>query len=94
MAFVITKPIEEQKKEFTDKINSDSYDRITTLYPIYLQLNIEREPNATAITTMHTFIDAVRGYANVAKTEIVSSTNIADIRTAYNTFKNSIESLI
>lgn len=86
MAFVITKPLGDQKQEFTLKINSDAYDKITLVYPIYLQLNIERESDETAKTTMHTYIDAVRGFANVAKAGITAATSVSDMRTTYSTF--------
>ena len=86
MAFTITKPLEDQKQEFTLKINSDAYDKITLVYPIYLQLNIERESDETAKTTMHTYIDAVRGFANVAKAGITAATSVSDMRTTYSTF--------
>lgn len=86
MAFVITKPIDEHKQEFTTKVNSDSYDKITLVYPIYLQLNIERELDETSKTTMHTYIDSVRGFANVAKAGITAATSVSDMRTTYSTF--------
>jgi len=93
MAFVITKPLADQKQEFTLKVNSDAYDKITLLYPIYLQLNIERESDETAKTTMHTYIDAIRGYANVAKASITAATSISDIRSAYSTFTTDLATI-
>lgn len=93
MALTITKPLEEHKQEFTTKVNSDSYDKITLVYPIYLQLNIEREPDETAKTIMHTYIDAVRGFANVAKTNITSSTSVADMRSIYATFTANLTTI-
>lgn len=93
MAFTITKPLEEHKQEFTTKVNSDSYDKITLVYPIYLQLNIEREPDETAKTTMYTYIDTIRGFANVAKANITSSTSVSDIRATYIIFTSNLANL-
>ncbi len=93
MAFTITKPLEEHKQEFTTKVNSDSYDKITLVYPIYLQLNIEREPDETAKNTMHTYIDAVREFANVAKTDITFSTSVANMRFIYATFTTNLTTI-
>ena len=93
MAFTITKPLEEHKQECITKVNSDSYDKITLVYPIYLQLNIERESDETAKTTMHTYIDTVRGFANVAKAEVELATSVSNMRATYTTFTSNLANL-
>lgn len=90
MAFTITRPIEEHKQGFIAIINSDSFNKITLKYPLYLQLNIEREPDEVAKTSMYTYIDTIRGFANIAKANISSSISVSDMRIIYSNFLSSI----
>jgi hypothetical protein len=78
--------LEIKKAEHANTINRLASIKILDVYPIYRQLNIERESSEEAKTTMHTYIDAVRGFANVAKAGITATTSVSDMRTTYSTF--------
>jgi hypothetical protein len=80
MAFLITKPLEEQKTEAILKIKELSSDRITLSYPIYRQLNISRLPYSEEAIAMFSFIDDIRNASNLAESEINSATTITEIR--------------
>ena len=80
MAFLITKPLGEQKTEAILKIKELSSDRITTSYPIYRQLNISRLPYSEEAIAMFSFIDDIRVNSNLAESEISSATTITEIR--------------
>jgi hypothetical protein len=80
MAFLITRPLEEQKTEAILKIKELSSDRITSSYPIYRQLNISRLPYSEEAIAMFAFIDDIRVNSNLAESGINSATTVSEIR--------------
>jgi hypothetical protein len=80
MAFIITRPLEEQKTEAILKIKELSSDRITSSYPIYRQLNISRLPYSEEAIAMFSFIDDIRNASNLAESGINSATTVSEIR--------------
>ena len=94
---VIEEPIEATLATLRDtltlKINADSYDKIIATYPIYLQLNIEREFDEGAKVSMHAYIDVIRNFANTAKASLVTATSEEDMSVIYSTFVSSLASV-
>jgi hypothetical protein len=80
MAFLITKPLEEQKTEAILRIKQLSSDRIISSYPIYRQLNISRLPYSEEAIAMFSFIDDIRNASNMAESEINTATTVSEIR--------------
>jgi hypothetical protein len=65
--------------------------KILDAYPIYRQLNIERESDETAKTTMHSYIDAVRDFANAAKVSIESAISVSGIESTTTLFIGNLQ---
>jgi hypothetical protein len=80
MAFLITRPLEEQKTEAILKIKELSSDRITSSYPIYRQLNISRLPYSEEAIAMFSFIDDIRVNSDLVESGINSATTVSEIR--------------
>ena len=86
MAFIITRPLEEQKTEAILKIKELSSDRITSSYPIYRQLNISRLPYSEEAIAMFANIDNIRNASNLAESGINSATTVSEIRAVVSGF--------
>ena len=83
--------LEVKKVEHTNTINGLASMKILDVYPIYRQLNIERESSEETKITMHSYIDAVRGFANAAKVSIESAISVLDIESATTLFVDNLQ---
>ena len=83
--------LEIKKVEHTNTINRFASIKILDVYPIYRQLNIERESSEEMKITMHSYIDAVRGFANAAKVSVESAISVLDIESATTLFMDNLQ---
>lgn len=90
MAFIITKPLIEHKMDSITKVNASAGLKVTSIYPIYKQLNISRTPESPEAVAMFTYIDSIRSLSNIANFSITSATDIAQIQEAETNFNNSL----
>ena len=72
------------------QINALAGNKITLKYPIYLQLNTARTPDADA---MYAWIDSIRSLANEYRSKIVVLTDANDIDLAFNEYKVKLDSI-
>lgn len=93
MAFAIKRPIEQHQQEAIDEINQIASDKITSKYPIYKQINIQRT-NIEDLTAMNTYIDTVRDLAQTAKKAVKVGTTITAIKTVVSNLVSSLESIV
>lgn len=93
MAFILTKPLNEQKQEFIAEVNKLAGDKILIKYPIYKQINLGREPQSQETIDMYAYIDGIRNHSNEANNGIILATSIAEIRALVDQFKSYLEIL-
>lgn len=89
-------PIDFLSKAQTDAkglVNSYSSLVILDKYPIYRQINYNREPDSPSTIEMNLWIDGVRAESNITTSSIDSATDLAAIEGIVEGFKAYLESL-
>jgi len=73
------------------EINKLAEVKILTTYPLYLQINLGREPTSLLTTTMFDWIDSIRALAQTTKIAINAAPSIVEIRDAVSTFTDNLQ---
>ncbi len=75
------------------KVNNQAGIKITSLYPIYKQLNISRNPTSQEALAMYLYIDSIRSLSNIANFNITSAAEVSQIREIETGFTTSLSLL-
>jgi len=78
------------RKDASIKINKEAGIKITTLYPVWKQHNVERSPDAPV---MFAYIDSIRDLSNIANAAIELAVDVAEIRMIESQFTTDLQNL-